>query len=263
MTELLGLRCSGALQHNRTSALTERLGIPLLAESATPAGLFLDLGPKGLALLDGRPGAPGAVRADFLEPALLRRMQQVGARSEQLVRAVGATKGRRPTVVDATAGLGGDSLILAWAGCAVTLVERSPIVVALLTDALERVRHTAPDNPAAELRLVEADARDWLAGLAETDRPDVVYLDPMYPERGAAAAARKEMQRLKQLLGSDEDAAPELLRVARAAARQRVVIKRPRKAPLLAGSKPSHQISGRSTRFDVYMCHPGTETNPA
>lgn len=263
MSRLLGIRKSAALQHRKTALLAKKLALPLLPQDMTPAGLFLDHGPGGLALMDGRPGAPGAVRADFLEPGLIRRMQRVGARSELLVRAAGITRGRRPRIVDATAGLGADALILAHAGCTVTLLERSPVVAALLADAILRARERDPNNPAAQLELVETDATRWLAGLAEPERPDVVYLDPMYPERGNAAAARKEMQMLQQLLDGDEESVPGLLQTARAVAKQRVVVKRPRKAAPIAGSEPSHQISGRSTRFDVYIRPPKAEADEA
>ena len=256
MDSLLGIRQSAAMQHSRAAVLSEKLGLPLMPPTATPEGLFLDDSPQGLALVDGRAGAPGAVRVDFLNPRVLHRLRRVGIRSELLIRAVGIKKGRRPRLVDATAGLGGDALILAHAGCTVTLIERSPIVAALLADAICRSAATDPGNPAAALQLVEADATSWLAGLAEPARPDVVYLDPMYPDRGDAAAVRKEMQLLKQLLGSDEQSAPGLLQAALASARQRVVVKRPRKAPLIdSPNRPSHQISGRSTRFDVYVLH--------
>lgn len=250
---LRGVRDSAALQQFSAAALAEKLGVPLLPAQTCPDGLFLDCTDRGLALCDGRPGAPGAVRADFLDPALLRRLQRVGARSELLVRAVGARQGHRPRVVDATAGLGGDGLILAHAGCTVTLLERSPVVVALLDDAIRRVRAARPDNPAAGLTLIETDAVDWLQRHAASGEVEVVCLDPMYPDRRDSAAVRKEMQLFKQLLGNEQDQTGELLQAALACASRRVVVKRPRKAPALDGPKPSHVIAGRSTRFDVYM----------
>jgi 16S rRNA (guanine1516-N2)-methyltransferase len=41
-------------------------------------------------------------------------------------------------VIDGTAGLGKDAFVLAGLGCKVTLVERHPVVVALLADGLAR-----------------------------------------------------------------------------------------------------------------------------
>jgi len=99
--------------------------------------------------------------------------------------------------------------------------------------------------------LVVADGRPYLQNLSESDRPDVVYLDPMYPHRRKSALAKKEMQLLRQLVGDDEDAS-ELLLAALASAKQRVVVKRPRLAPVLVGSAPGFQITAPNTRFDIY-----------
>ncbi len=99
------------------------------------------------------------------------------------------------------------------------------------------------------LSLVHADARDWLADHSE--RPDVVYLDPMFPERGKSAAVNKAMQFFQRLVGADEDAA-DLLAPALAAARHRVVIKRPARAPWLAEREPSYSLTGKSVRFDIH-----------
>ena len=60
------------------------------------------------------------------------------------------------------------------------------------------------------------------------------------------------MQLLQRLLGEEADPA-ELLEAARASATERVVVKRPRRAPPLAGTAPHHSLTGRSTRFDVYV----------
>ena len=102
------------------------------------------------------------------------------------------------------------------------------------------------------LRLTVADGRAYLQELAEDQRPDVVYLDPMYPHRRKAALAGKEMRLLRQLAGDDDDA-PELLVAALACARRRVVVKRPRRAPALAGPPSGFQIVAPNTRFDVYL----------
>jgi len=101
------------------------------------------------------------------------------------------------------------------------------------------------------LHLTEADGRDYLRKLEEEQRPDVVYLDPMYPHRRKTARVGKEMRLLRQLAGDDDDA-PELLIAALAGARRRVVVKRPRRAPALVGPQPCFQIIAPNTRFDVY-----------
>lgn len=177
-----------------------------------------------------------------------RRRQHVG--SELLVKAAGGKRASGRSVIDATAGLGADALLLATAGFEVTMIERSPVIAALLMNALSR----AADSEDAELRrtvslmrLHVGDAAEWL----DSHRSDVVCLDPMFPPRRKSAQVRKEMFLLGKLLAA-EDQGETLLEPALRAAGNRVVVKRPRLAPCLAGVKPDWQLSGRSTRFDVY-----------
>lgn len=223
------------------------------ASASTPPGLRLWAAAHALQLGDSRPGTPGSIRVDFLEEGFLRRLQQAGAAREPLVRAVGARRGKRPRIVDATAGLGQDAAVLAAAGCPVVLVERSPVIAALLADGMRR----AADDPrtaamAERLELVHDDALDYLRRLAPGERPDVVCLDPMYPARRGGARSGRSMQHLQALLGHDPDPSA-LLQAARAAA-GRVVVKRQRRAPALRGPAPDFTCGGSSTRFDVYLC---------
>lgn len=242
------------------AALAARLGLPctaaadqaelLLAFTATAAGPA-----RGqYAALELRPadGRCGAVRVDFDAPALRHRLQ---GGAELVARAVRGRSREPLQVVDATAGLGRDALVLAANGFAVTMIERSPIVAALLADGLARAQASEVAETAAiaaRLALVCADATQWLAAVVAEARPDVVYLDPMFPDERKSALPRKEMQLFQQLLEhGPED--PQLLAAARRAARLRVVVKRPIKGPLLAGVAPSHQLSGKAVRFDVYL----------
>jgi len=176
------------------------------------------------------------------------RLRRAGLRKEALARAVGLGSGTR-TVLDATAGLGGDSALLAWLGAQVTAVERQPVVAALLRDGLRR----AAADPrfgalAGRVQVVVGDAREVLrAG----EPPDAVLIDPMFPA-GRTALGRGELQLLRRIVGEDEDA-DELLAVALAVARRRVVVKRPARASPLAGRAPHLSSRGASTRFDVYF----------
>jgi 16S rRNA (guanine1516-N2)-methyltransferase len=127
------------------------------------------------------------------------------------------------------------------------------VLSALLRDGLRRASD-CPKPKIAEalrrLRLVEADARDHLASLRPSERPDVVYLDPMYPPRTKSALPAKELQVCRLLVGDDGDA-DDLFAAAMRVASQRVVVKRPIHAPLLGG-QPTGQIKGKSVRFDFY-----------
>jgi 16S rRNA (guanine1516-N2)-methyltransferase len=237
----------------RARQLAETLGLPLAISPDTSAGLLLVVRPDRLELRPGPGDASGPVWVDFTAPELIRRRRTGGARSDDLARAVGLGP-PRPFVLDATAGLGRDSWLLAGLGCRILAVERSPVVWALLDDGLRRARQ-APEadlDVLDRISLERGDARDVLLGLAEDQRPDVVLIDPMYPPSQRTALPRKEMRLLSSLLGQDDDAA-RLLEVARRTARRRVVVKRHLRDAPLADERPTHARSGRSTRFDVYV----------
>ena len=84
--------------------------------------------------------------ADFARD--LHRVKRGNLQRELLVRAAKIKRNPEPekgagdkalTAVDATAGFGEDSLLLAAAGFSVTLFELNPVIAALLQDALRRV----------------------------------------------------------------------------------------------------------------------------
>jgi 16S rRNA (guanine1516-N2)-methyltransferase len=208
-----------------------------------------------LELCATRKDAPGPIYVDFLTGALGFRIRHGTANKELLARAIGLKGFNLPTLLDATAGLGRDAFILARWGCRVCLVERSPIIGALLRDGL--VRASANDNTrdiVERMQLLVGDAALIMDKITEHERPDVVYLDPMYPHRSKSALVKKEMRLLRMLVGEDLDA-PQLLDAALRTARKRVVVKRPRVASALPGIVPSHSLLGGTTRFDVYLRH--------
>jgi 16S rRNA (guanine1516-N2)-methyltransferase len=181
-----------------------------------------------------------------------------------LLKAAGIRKGNpyRPRVVDATAGLGEDAWLLAAAGCEVIAIERHPAVVAVLMDAVTRAAtHNA--GVAARITVVHADARVALAAFARGEgpvaawgKPDVVHLDPMFPDHaGRKTAERKPMRVLRLTAGNDDDA-DVLLPAALATAGRRVVVKRPAHAPPLgAAAGPACTVSyaGKAMRYDAYV----------
>ncbi|MGF1643879.1 MAG: class I SAM-dependent methyltransferase [Thiotrichales bacterium] len=228
-------------------SLARRLGIPLHTELTAQAALWLHQTDSGLELRLTHPGAPGAIRVDFLSGKVRGREQQ----PELLTKAIGLPRLKRPRVIDATAGLGRDAWVLASRGCDVTLLERSAIVHALLEDGLDRARRDpSASQIAACMTLHQVDAIDYLGD--PEHGADVVYLDPMFPERRKSAQVKKEMQVLQALLGHDVDLA-QLLDAARAAAHYRVVVKRPLHGERLPGGDPTFVLAGRSTRFDIYV----------
>ena len=234
--------------------LSVKLSIPLVAHESAEYEFLLLYTAEGLALKQTGQNSPGPVMADFTSPTMSYRIKHGGGRNQALARAVGLKKGWQPQVIDATAGLGRDSFILASLGCHVHMLERSAVLAALLQDALQRAAQAEMTADIIEKRLkfTQADSTDFLQKLQPADYPDVIYLDPMYPERTKSSLVKKEMRILRGLAGDDLDAA-ELLIIARGRAQNRVLVKRPRLAPTLGGISPSHAITGKTSRFDVYL----------
>jgi 16S rRNA (guanine1516-N2)-methyltransferase len=168
--------------------------------------------------------------------------------SELLLKALGKNKTSR-TIIDATAGLGRDAFVLACAGYSVMMLERSPIIGALLVDALQRAAHI-PDliETVQRLTFTLGDATEIL----KTQTADIIYLDPMFPKRKKTAAVKKEMVILQDLLTAQADDTA-LLPAALNAARHRVIVKRPLHAPALTEAKPDLCYKGKASRFDVYL----------
>ena len=207
---------------------------------ARAAGLELTGKPEGLTLTDGTM----ELRADF--GRMLPRLKQGRLQQELLVKAA-RTKGiERPWAIDATAGFGEDSLLLAAAGFAVDLYERDCVIAALAAAVLRMRLHAGEDSIAGLRHVAE------LIGQGELAAPDVVYLDPMFPGRTKSAAVKKKFQLLHHLEQpcADEES---LVEAALAVHPRKVVIKRPVKGPLLAGVKPSYQLAGKAVRYDVLV----------
>ncbi|MBM5458333.1 class I SAM-dependent methyltransferase [Pseudomonas sp. P66] len=226
----------------------QRLGLPL---EDTQAGFAVQVGASGLQIQQLGAQAPGPVRVDFVEGAAAHRRVFGGGSGQMIAKAVGVAQGVRPQVLDATAGLGKDAFVLASLGCQMTLIERQPLVAALLEDGLARAAGDAEVGPiVARMQLLTGNAiermRSW-----QGEPPQVIYLDPMFPHRDKSALVKKEMRVFRPLVGDDLDA-PALLEAALALASHRVVVKRPRKAPIIEGPKPSHSLEGKSSRYDIY-----------
>lgn len=245
---------------DRAEGLSDRLAAPLAVFEAgcsetafipEPGLLYLKVFRAGLSLMrDGM-----ELRPDFAE--MLPRIKQGALQREMLVKAARVKGVEAPRAVDATAGLGEDSLLLAAAGFTVTLCEADPVIAALLEDALARASVHEVLGPIVErMHLVAGDSRAVLAefGTAPDIRPDVVYLDPMFPGRTKSAAVKKKFQLIHGLERPTEPLDEEsLLQAALAAHPRKVVIKRPVKGPYLAGVKPSHAIAGKAVRYDCIV----------
>ena len=67
----------------------------------------------------------GELRVDFVSGAVAHRLRFGGGRGQALAKAMGLRAGKTPMIVDATAGLGRDSFLLASLGAQVVMIERS------------------------------------------------------------------------------------------------------------------------------------------
>ncbi|MDE1166015.1 MAG: class I SAM-dependent methyltransferase [Pseudomonas sp.] len=225
-----------------------RLALPL---EVADADFALQATEAGLQLQQLGPDAPGPVRVDYVEGAVAHRRLFGGGSGQMIAKAVGVQPGVRPQVLDATAGLGKDAFVLASLGCEMSLIERQPIIAALLEDGLARAQGDLEVGAiVARMRLLTGNAIELMQAWVG-EPPQVIYLDPMFPHREKSALVKKEMRLFRPLVGDDMDA-PALLAAALALASHRVVVKRPRKAPCIEGPKPSHTLEGKSSRYDIY-----------
>ncbi len=249
MSKTVGVIALDSQHEEEARALAERWGLPY-----GEAQFQLQLSGEHLQLINREEPKSGAVYVDFVGGAVGHRRRFGGGRGQAIAKAVGLKGGANPDVIDATGGLGRDALVLASLGCKITLIERSPVVAALLEDGLNRAKEDKEIGAWVNerLRLIHADAIDWMDALSESDFPQVVYLDPMFPHRTKSALVKKEMRLLQQLLGVDPDA-DRLLPAAQRIARKRVVIKRPDAAPYLSDVEPTTTIHSKKHRFDVYV----------
>ena len=213
-------------------------------------GVFLWYDETGLSLC--KAGEKGRVQVDFINGAAKYRRTKGGG--ELIGKAVNHRT--QPIVWDVTGGLGRDSFVLASLGLTVCTFEQNPSVFALLLDGIERAKKQ-PETAeiVSRITLIHGNAADILSTRATAvGKPDVVYLDPMYPERQKSAAVKKEMAYFHELVGlsvPQDDA--QLLHTARQVAKKRVVVKRPRLGEYLCSEKPAYQYEGKSTRFDGYL----------
>ncbi len=216
-----------------------------------------------------------SMRGDFTK--MLKRLRHNNLTHETLVKASkfkdkstdsqDNKETRSLLAIDATAGMGEDSLLLAAAGFQVILFEQDPVIAALLQDTLERSAQIPELTPiVARMTLREGDSVQEMQKMqkmqgmqeiskatgASENRPDLILLDPMFPERKKSGLIKKKFQLLQQLekpCSNEED----LLEAAMAARPRRIVIKRPLKGPNLAGKAPSYSIKGKTIRYDCIV----------
>lgn len=191
------------------------------------------------------------LRVDFVKGSVAHRLRFGGGRGQDLAKAMGLRAGNTPMIVDATAGLGRDAFLLASLGAQVILIERSEKMHALLAQGMKRAEKEGGQfrEIIGRMTLLKGDAKDLIPELSS----EAILIDPMHPPRKNSALVKQDLRQVRELVGTDDDAA-DLVRLAIQHAQKRVVLKWPAKADPIEGIKPcTHQICGKTTRYDVFM----------
>jgi len=256
MAMLCCVTCADPNLQEKAQALARHLNLTFYAQELFASRYALNLSEAGLQLESHPSLRQNPIKVDFTSGKMGHRLAQAEPK-QGLAQALGLKKGYRPTIIDATAGLGGDSLVISRLGCSLTLIERSPIIAALLADGLERARASeALQEIVNRMTLIVEDASHFISCLPENSYPQVIYLDPMYPDDVETKALnKKEMRVLKELVGPDLDS-QKLLEISLKRCLKRVVVKRPKLARVIGNMSPTYVVKGKSTRYDVYLISP-------
>jgi 16S rRNA (guanine1516-N2)-methyltransferase len=182
--------------------------------------------------------------------SMLHRVTDGRLAHEMLVRAA-KTADAPGRAIDATAGMGEDSFLLAAYGYEVTMYEQNPVIAALLRDALRRAKkQMILKDIVCRMHLVEGNSIDLLA--KQADPVDLIYLDPMFPARQKSGLINKKLQLIQKMeppCGEEEA----LFAAAISANPSKIIVKRPLKSPHLAGKKPNYTLNGKAIRYDCYL----------
>ena len=207
-----------------------------------------------LSLIDGRYclldsfSSQKPLSLSFFSPKFLSRVKAASKNTELLARAVGTRQGLK--VLDCTAGLGREGFLLAHLGCDVTLIERSKVIYTLLLDALNWASFD-PDlkKVVDRISLYQSDAKEYLYRHSSWD---VIYIDPMFPDKKKTSLPKGDMQYLQRFLSKEKNDVS-LLKSAFRCKFRRLVVKRPLKTRDKEIRKADRSIQNDKIRFDIYI----------
>lgn len=226
-------------QLEKASALAHKLNVTMDSELGDGLNVVFDA--TGVSLS----GYGLTYRGDFTE--MLHRVTDGRLQHEMLAR-MAKTKKENPRAIDATAGMGEDSLLIAACGYEVTMFEQNPVIAALLKDTMLRAKkHPVLSEIVSRMTLIEGNSIELMPKISFT--PDIIYLDPMFPKRQKSGLINKKLQ-LIQKLEQPCFEGEALLNAAIALNPGKIIIKRPLKGENLAGRTPSYTIKGKAIRYD-------------
>lgn len=218
---------------------------------------YLYFAKDGLSLKPFDKSKHGNIKVDFLAGKNNhRRIYSTSYRSD-IARAFAISSKNKPKILDCTAGFGSDAFSLASLGCEVKLIERNPLVYALLYDGIQRMKMaTRSDKHFKKCIDISCEYNDSICYLNESSDNqnffDAIYLDPMFPPKSKNAKAKKEMQAIQNIIVFEGDY-DKLLSAALESKAKRVVVKRPVKGSFLSDISPSFSIKARTIRYDVFI----------
>ena len=234
--------CGDNGDRDAADMLSRQLGVPLADSMGEALTLVFD--GTGLSLV----GSGMRYQGDFSR--MLNRVTKGRLHHEMIVK-LAKTKTEHPVAVDAAAGMGEDSFLLAAAGYEVYLFERDRVIAALLGDALRRAGQDEQlRGIVGRMHLKEGDSIELMPQLGIT--PEIVYLDPMFPPRKKSGLIHKKLQLIQKLEQPCADER-ELFDAAAALHPKKIIIKRPLNGALLADRKPSYTVKGKAIRYDVVV----------
>ena len=241
MNNKIGVCIGKGGQKDMAESFSRRTGSPIVNKPGDYLTVLFDS--KGVSLS----GFGLSYQGDFEN--MLHRVTNGRLQHEMLAKAV-KTDQENLKAIDATAGMGEDSLLLAACGYQVTLYEQNPVIAILLKDALRRAKkNTVLKDIVSRMQLVEGDSIEHLN--KRLDPVDVIYLDPMFPGRQKSGLINKKLQLIQKLEPpcSKETA---LFDAAMAAQPSKIIVKRPLKSPYLDERVPSYSLKGKAIRYDCY-----------
>jgi len=188
------------------------------------------------------------VAVDFLKSNIIKRLSMPQVKSELINKTLGK-KHNYKTVLDATAGMGMDSMIFSGLGLQVQAFEKSLPIYLLLSDGLKRSKQDrCLIELAGRINLNFGDSLDYLQPV------DVAYVDFMFSKEDKKAKSKKNMEIFKLItdVPSESKVLEDFSKLLQLQFK-RLVFKRPLKSEVIKMGNYSHSVTGKAIRYDIYL----------